>query len=39
VRHRCSSRSEIQPVINTMAKYGNLKPFPANDVIWTPPAA
>jgi NitT/TauT family transport system substrate-binding protein len=31
--------SEIQPVINVMAKYGNLKPFPATDVIWTPPSA
>lgn len=29
--------TEIQPVINVMAKYGGLKPFPANDVIWTPP--
>jgi hypothetical protein len=29
--------SEIQPVINVMEKYGGLKPFPASDVIWTPP--
>lgn len=28
--------SVLQPVINTMVKYGNIKPFAASELIWSP---